>query len=253
MEAINWCGYNWKCAMEGGRLIHPKEPWMWYDHSQISIQDDGTLVLKMKERSAEVYDFEGNVYNPSLACGLIRSVEDFDYGTFSADIMLPKGTNLWPSFWISGSENWPPEIDIMEAWLNEKGKYFRWLIPQFPWVNPSWRTTTNVHYNTPNLKIDNCGSRNISWFKQRKDPSEQFIEYKCIWEPETITFFVNGKKTRTISGKICKYLTENLEHPDKTYKINVIFNVLCENPEKNKISLTQPMYIKDFKYEPLKK
>ena len=28
---LRWCGHDWECCMEGGRLIHPEKPWVWYD------------------------------------------------------------------------------------------------------------------------------------------------------------------------------------------------------------------------------
>ena len=212
-KIISWCDYNWKVSMEGGRLIHPDTPWMWMDESKVKIIKDNILQLTLGYNPTKVI-YEGKDYYPEIGCGLVRSLEDFDYGTFSAEVKLPSGCNLWPSFWITGSENWPPEIDIMEAWLDENYSCFKWFTPQFPWLNPGWRTTTNVHYNNKNIEHCQKGSRNISWFKQHKNPIEDFIEYKCVWEPDSITFYANNKKVRRITGKVCRYLTENLEHPE---------------------------------------
>ena len=33
--------------------------------------------------------------------------------------------------------------------------------------------------------------------------------------------------------------------------MNVVFNVLCENPEEYKVDMVQPMLIRNFKYEAL--
>ena len=248
---FNWCGYNWHSVMEGGRIIHPSYPWMWYDPNQILLAKGDVLEFFVKYKPAEIHHWDGKTYNPTMACGLIRSEEDFGYGTFSAEMMLPKGRNLWPSFWITGSANWPPEIDIMEAWLDDKGSYFHWFTPQFPWLNPSWKTTTNVHYNNTKLEHEQCGSRNISYCKQNFEPSESFVTYKCVWLPNSITFYANDKEVRKITGKVCEYLTENLEDKDKGWKMNVVFNVLCENPEEYKVDMVQPMLIRNFKYEAL--
>ena len=249
-NTFKWCGYNWKSSMEGGRLIHPKEPWMWIDKDQVKLVDKNTIELTLAY-NPNFIEFEGKEYYPSMGCGLIRSVEDFDYGTFSAEIKLPQGCNLWPSFWLTGSENWPPEIDICEAELVDTDNYFEWFTTYFPWLNPSWKTKTNAHYN--NKKIEHCqiGGRNVSWFKQCKEPSENFIEYKCEWKPDSITFYVNNKKVRRITGKVCKYLTENLTHPDKTYKMNAVFNLFCEDASNHYITLGKPMLIRNFKYEQL--
>ena len=62
--------------------------------------------------------YEGNDYTSAR----IRTQESFDLrgARFEARIRLPKGTGLWPAFWLLGStfeeEGWPScgEIDIME-------------------------------------------------------------------------------------------------------------------------------------------
>ena len=134
MKNIEWCGLHWKTEMEGHRIIHPDQPWMWYDGDQVLPSNDGTL------------SWDGKVYESELACGIIRSEEKIIYGDISADVKLPKGRNLWPSFWLTGAESWPPEIDILEAWSNSNGSYFRMTIPQPPYLVPSWKTTNNVHF-----------------------------------------------------------------------------------------------------------
>jgi hypothetical protein len=46
---------------------------------------------------------------------------------------------------------------------------------------------------------------------------------------------------------------ENLNHPDKSYKMDVIINVWCEDPQEFEVHLDTPMIIKNFKYEPYSK
>ena len=249
---FEWCGYHWKCSMEGDRIIHPSYPWMWYDNTQVMrIPDNGIELHITPDKGKTIKYWDGKIYNPTIACGLIRTEEEFGYGTFSIELQLPKGKNLWPSFWLTGSENWPPEIDIMEAWQDNKGSYFRWTIPQFPYINPSWRTTTNVHYKDTDMKNTNISSKNVSVFKQCKDPSEHFLEYKVVWLPNSITFYIDDTKVREVTGKVCEYLVSNLNHPDKSWKMNVVLNVFCENPDEYDIDMKVPMLIKDFKYEAL--
>lgn len=248
-NSFEWCGYRWKAAQEGGRLIHPSYPWYWYSLDTINVCQDGILELWIRENPKEIKYWDGTIYNPTIEAATMRSLEDFSYGTFEASIMLPHGTNLWPSFWTSGSGNWPPEIDILEAWSGDD-RYFKWFIPQPLYLSPSWRTTTNVHFNDLNLEHKSVGSRNISWFKQCKDPTENWITYKCEWKPDSITFYANDKEVRKVTGEACKNLVENLKTPEKGYRMNVLFNVWCENPKINKVTIKTPMKIKDFKYTP---
>lgn len=247
---FEWCGYNWKSEMEGNRIMKSSTPWFWYDSDSVLKTDDNVLEFHIKKNPREIHYYDGNTYYPEMACGIIRSVEEFGYGTFSAEIMLPEGNNLWPSFWLSGSGNWPPEIDIMEGWTGNNS-CFKFTTPYFPYINPSWRTTTDVHYNDELLEHKHVSSRNVSLFKQVKNPMYNFVKYECVWTESRIVFKVNGKTTRTIEGRVCEQLTKNIKNIDKGWKMNVIFNVFCENPQYNKVGMITPMLVKNFKYEQL--
>lgn len=251
-ETFNWCGYEWECCMEGKRIIHPDTPWYWMDKDKVQIEDNNTLVLSLRQSHNTVYHWRtSKEYNPTMACGTIRSVKPFSYGTFSADIKLPKGSGLWPSFWLSGEYCWPPEIDIMEAWCESKG-YFRLTTPQFPYINPSWKVTTNVHYNGDTMIKKDCGSRNISIFDLMKNPANNFVNYKVVWLPDSIKFYVNNELVRTINSSIANDLVMNTGVKDgNSHMMDVIFNVWCENPEEHNVNMNTPMYIKNFKYVPI--
>lgn len=255
---LNWCGYKWESVMEGGRRIHPGNPWMWYCDDCSWVDSDDVLHLKIEEKPIEIHHWDGKVYHPTIATGIIRSRRSFSYGTFSADVQLPEGTNLWPSFWTSGDKSWPPEIDIMEAWSDSHGKYFRWTIPQFPYLVPSWKTTTNIHYNTivdsegsyidGHYQKTSIGSRNVPWCKQHNNPSKNFINYKVEWFPDVVRFYANGKLVREVSGSVPNELTQNNSDPD--FRMDVIFNVWCENPDSCNVSMSREMLVKNFKYTP---
>lgn len=251
MKTFEWCRYNWTNEMEGHRIIQSKYPWYWYSIDTIMRDGTDTLELSIRKNPKDIKHYNGVTYHSLYEAATMRSLEDFGYGTFSCEMMMPTGRNLWASFWLSGSGNWPPEIDINEGESGEKSSYFRMIDTRFPWIKPSWRTTNNIHYRDENMDHRQAGQRNVSYIKQPKDSSKTFIEYKCEWRPEKITFYANGKITRTVAGYICKQLTENINNPEKGFKMNVIFNVWCDNPDCHDISMMQPMLIRNFKYKPL--
>lgn len=251
MSTFSWCGYNWHSKMEGGRIIHPDFPWCWYSSDTIMETESKTLELSIRRNEKEIQHWDHNIYRSTFEVATMRSIDSFSFGTFSAEIQLPSGKGLWPSFWLVGDGNWPPEIDIMEAWSG-CGNYLKLFIAQPPYVQVSWRTTTNVHYNDENMEHRSIGTRNIPWIKQTKNPEFNFIKYECEWLPDRITIKANGKKVREVKGDICKMLTENLINPSKECKMNVIFNVWCEDPDINEITMSHPMKIRDFKYVPNK-
>lgn len=251
-KSFNWCGFRWEPTMEGNRLIHPDNPWHWVDKEQIKTdpeETDDAIYLYIEPKPNDIKHWDGNTYHSLIGCGGFRSVRHFDYGTFSMDIKAPKGYNLWPSFWLSGDANWPPEIDAFEAWSYDNN-YFVWTQSRFPWLNPGWKTTNNIHYNNDDMEHAHIGSNNISIFKQPKNPTNHFINYKVEWFPDTITFYVNNKVVRKVKNEVCHQLVNNLNHPDKTYEMDAIINVWCENPEEFKVDMETPLVVKNFKYEP---
>ena len=248
---ITWSGYKWGAVMHG-TTIHPEQPWMWYSKECATVDEQGVLRLTMKKDPKEIKHWNGNTYNPKYAVGTLRSETAFDYGTFSADIMCPEGYNLWPSFWMTGKDAWPPEIDIMEAWSDDND-YFKWMIAQPPYILPSWRTTNNVHYNRMvegEYVRDSIGSRNASWFRQCKNPASNFINYECVWEPDRILIKANKRVLRTVSKKVANMLTENIKDGGG-HEMYVIFNLWIKNPDQYKIELYSDMQIKNFEYRPL--
>ena len=229
---IEFCNYKWTTAMEGGRIIHEQMPWMWYDCDAVYVED-GTAELNAYREPNTIHHWDGNTYRPTVACGLLRSVDTFGYGTYSADIKLPKGRNLWPSFWLVGEGKWPDngEIDIMEAWSNGIGSYYR-----FPLC---WRTTNNVHYSE-NDTHKQIGSKNVSLIKQPHNPTERFVNYSVEWRPNKLTFFVNGKVTREVGWDVCTYFARDRMH--------VVFDLWTDTEE---FTCDTPMKIRNFEYKPL--
>ena len=244
MKTFNLMGFDWQCCMEGGRIIHPDLPYVYYDENKISCQD-GVVRLELGTPSQpSVTYWDGTVYYPQYGGGLLRSVDTFSYGTFSAEILTPKGNGLWASFWLCGEGSWADhgEIDICEGYSDNN--YFRLFTPYFPWLNPSWKTTNNVHYCIDN-EHKQIGSRSVPIIKQPYNPTEDFIKYECRWTPDEIVIYVDGRKIRK-DTKAVKYFLH-----DQGDKMRVIFNVLCENPDNHEVSITTPMLIKNFKYQPL--
>lgn len=258
---IDFCNLQWTTAMEGGRQIHTEQPWMWYDEDCVKTSSkmvDGILIHKGSEQSdnnaeliatnkpKEIHHWDGKTYNPTVACGLLRSVDTFGYGRFSAEIMLPKGKNLWPAFWLvgDGKEDWPAcgEIDICEAWTNQFGGYYKMGKPQPPYFIPLnyWNTTTNVHWGKDKKHHESCGSRRLPIIFSLKRPAHNFVKYEVEWRPNTISFFANGHRVRTYGLEVAEHLLNK--------KMRVIFDLWTTQAQ---FSCDTPMKIRNFEYKSL--
>lgn len=243
MKTFNLMGFDWQCCMEGGRIIHEKQPYVLYDETEISAEKDVVKLTLGTPSQVAVEYWDGTIYYPQYGGGLIRSVETFSYGTFSAEICMPKGKGLWASFGLYGEGSWADhrEIDICEGYSDND--YFRLFTPYFPWLNPSWKTTNNIHYDNNGHK--QVGARNVPKCRQRYNPTDNFIKYECRWTPDEIVFCVDGKKVRKNTNAVKHFLH------DQGDRMRVVFNLLCENPDDHEISMETPMLIRNFKYQPL--
>ena len=235
-KTFYWQGQLWQCAMEGGRIIHPQEPWMWMDREQVWIGEsgEGSAILTMENKPKEVHFWDGQTYHPTIACGLMRTVDAFSYGRFSAEILLPQGRNLWPSFWLCGDGSWPDhgEIDVVEAYANKRGSYYRFPL--------SWNVTNNVHYSD-NGTHKQAKARGISMFCIGNPKKNcELVKYEVVWTDKEITLYANGKRVRAINKDIVKHLVGTRQR--------VIFNAFASN---GKAYMESPMIIDNFKYEPL--
>lgn len=239
---IDFCNLQWTTAMEGGRQIHTGQPWMWYDCD--AVYADGRTAELNAYKEPITITHEGKTYRPTVACGVIRSVDTFGYGRFSAEIMLPKGKNLWSAFWLvgEGKEDWPAvgEIDICEAWTNQFGGYYRCGTPQPPYVFPTWDTTTNVHWGKDKEHHESCGSRRLPIIFSLKRPAHNFVKYEVEWRQDIITFRVNGKTIRTYGYDVAKHLHDK--------RMNVIFDLWTTGED---FACDSPMKIRNFEYKPI--
>ena len=251
-EPFRWCNYEWSCKMEGGRIIHPEYPHTWYSDSDdvITRLRNGEMHLSYRNNPKEVKHWDGKVYHPTVERAIIRTKQHFDYGIFSIEAMMPKGLNICSAFWLSGFGNWPPEIDIFESWSDDCNYFHKWN-NHFPWFGSSWRTTYNVHYNDKKLIHRHLGSKNISTCKQKLDPTENWIKYECVWEPDKITFKANDVITKVVSKKYANWLTTNLKNPEKGHLMDVIIDINIDDPQIKPNKLEQPLKVRNFKYEPL--
>lgn len=48
--------------------------------------------------------------------------QNFTYGYFAVRSKNPSGPATWPAWWLTGKNNWPPEIDIFEMYGKVTGK-----------------------------------------------------------------------------------------------------------------------------------
>lgn len=198
MSNIQWQGYEWLTQERWGDY-HPDKPIVWYDPSQVIIEDE-TLKLGCTYNPKMVPFYENEVMGDMIipfGVGLISCTTPFSYGTFEIVAKLPnKQPYAWPAFWMYAFESWPPEIDVFESYSNKRGSYFNWNLEAL--IGRFWRCVTNIHLGeSPNNY--NLGGRRrwMGW----KDPSTRFITYTVEWFEDKIEIYYDGRSVRKITDE----------------------------------------------------
>jgi beta-glucanase (GH16 family) len=118
------------------------------------------------------------------------------YGYFEMEAKLPIGAGAWPAFWLLNSddiETAVPEIDIMEAYSGDTTGY--WADDQKHPIryNASW------FENGPNFEGDRDNHDPAT-----DDLSADFHKYAVKWEPDTVSYYFDGKLVGTSGVSMSK-------------------------------------------------
>lgn len=186
IEQINWSGYDWRLREEWGSY-HPDHTYKWTDPEATEIRSDGILDLKTRHNPRQF----GDLTIPT-GCGLVCSIEGFDFGTFEIEAQLPYGKNLWPAFWLSPLDQWPPELDVFEGYSKKNPNYRNFdLFNPFKW----YKIESNAFLSNPK-PYRMLGARRGFLLK---DPTKNFISYKVDWFPDKFVIYWDNRKVRTIT------------------------------------------------------
>lgn len=236
-KTINWSGYDWLTQERWGN-IHENKTICWYDPTAIEkiyqASGDDQLVLKTHKNPKHFPHLD---VTSNIGVGLVSNTTKFSHGYFEIEAKLPRGKHLWPAFWMWSWTDWPPEVDIFEAYTRKSNGYLTFNIK-----NPFgfWDVKTNVHLG------DYPGNYNLgakTHWMGFKDPSKHFIKYGCMWTPYSLDLYYNDNLVRTIDDE---KIMEQFKHTTMNVIINngVDRDVDVDNPPESE------MIVNYFTYEP---
>lgn len=243
-KQITFSGYEWRTSARYGRF-NRSNPYQWYADACVNIKNDCMLLDVQYEPKhfIEVIDGVEVQYCPDFAVGCVHCLEQFDFGTFEAECILPKGSNLWPAFWLSAWGSWPPEMDVFEGYSGNDGNYRTWFRPQFPWIWPTVNIETCTHYDkAPNNK--HLPVKRLSVCKWNTNPTNNLVKYKVVWMPDKIAYYHNDKLVNEVTDK--QILDQFAQ-----YKMCVIFDSFVRPSFRHiDLPIQQQFIVKSFKYTP---
>lgn len=206
---------NFYTTQPWGRY-EPSNPKQWYDDFAVKHTEWG---IELDVNSNLLIDKNTKI---NTGVGLVCSKFTTSYGLYIWNVNLPKGIALWPAIWLTNSKTWPPEIDVMEGYSDEKGM----------WGN---RLKTNIYYGeTPNQKsIRGAGH---GWLVDKN----KTINLKLLWLPNVIEIYYNNFLVRKITDPAV------LEWLNKEPSMYVIMNNAIIDKVENQIQ--EPFIIQSFQY-----
>ncbi len=151
---------NWTCETGAGGWGNAELQYYTARSQNVSVADGSLKITAIKE------SYSGASWTSARL--KTQGKKEFTYGKIQGRIKLPKGTGLWPAFWMLGSNissvSWPAcgEIDIMEH-INSDSN----VVGTIHWDyngHASWgQTTANNYWNNFNVDVTQWHVYEIEW------------------------------------------------------------------------------------------
>jgi beta-glucanase (GH16 family) len=178
----------WRIGQPWG-IFHPKALYQYYGEKSVYIKDN-SLVLNETYLPKEFTLEDGSKATIPYSVGLVSSKESFGYGFYEFEVSLPNGKALWPAAWLNGTTNWPPEIDIIEAYSDMKESYGQKL-------------QTNLFFGLSSAS-EMAGPRNNPVHN-----SLDRLKMSCWWTEDFVKIYYNGYLVRKVtSNNILKWFKD---------------------------------------------
>jgi beta-glucanase (GH16 family) len=190
---------NWKFEAGPGRFVggnQEAETYCAYKSDNAPCQQNapnayldgkGHLVIKAIKTDQTLAIPGKNFSSPVYTSARIDSLKSFRYGRIEANILVPTGQGVWPSFWALGvhdsTMNWPQigEMDIMEVWNPQPGTTT---------INPYMNHGSTHGPMQPGAKdayVDLTGTYSFS-----RPMQEELHQFAIEWSPGEIDFYCDG-------------------------------------------------------------
>lgn len=184
----------WQKGQPWGRF-HGQLPHQYYGDSEVFVRD-GILYLQNRYAPKSFRHGDSNIVIP-YGTGLINTFwsKQFTYGYFSIRSKNPPGPATWPAFWLTGKNNWPPEIDIFEMYGRCDGQTIH-------------EQTMTLHFGKIETNTKTLLTKSV---KLPPDTDTAFHIYSCLWEPGQVTFFTDGIKVRSM--KLNRWMEQFYREP----------------------------------------
>jgi len=184
----------WQIPLPWGRY-HFLQPLQSYADSEVFVKN-GVLILQNRHAPKKFPSGDTGIIIP-YGTGLINTAHSrtFQYGFFAIRSKNPSGPATWPAFWLTGKNNWPPEIDIYEMYGEKTGKTIH-------------RQTMTLHFGKIETRTKTLLMNAVTL---TPDTDTAFHIYACLWTPDRVVFYTDGVPVRSI--RMNKWMRQFYQEP----------------------------------------
>lgn len=218
----NWNGIEWRSHQPWG-TSHHQYPNVIYSDDCVVINKNNEVELTIKQK------------DDKILMGLLSSIKLFTYGTYTIEVEMPRGKNIWPALWLCRHKEWPPEIDIMEGYYNNRGNIEGFL---------QKRIESTLHYITDeDCLCHTTTSDKLNILQYSKIDWNRPMEYRLYWGKNQIRVdIIQDNKKHNLFKTTKKKILDKFNGNDWYFIMNL--HPIGDNP-----SVRKPFIIKKFKYE----
>jgi beta-glucanase (GH16 family) len=172
--------YPWEPSTTGCTNFSNQEV-EWYMPSQVQVTG-GVLHLIGQLEATEGTTETGAPEEYACRSGMITSYPgfQFEYGYVSIVAQIPTGPGNWPGLWMAASNfQWPPEIDILEAWgppISVAGVFY----------HPVGEPQELIHLSAATMASLSTG----------------FHTFSLLWTPQELIWYLDNVPVMTITANI---------------------------------------------------
>ena len=122
--------------------------------------------------------------------GAITTNAAFVGGYYEARIMSPKGTGLWPAFWLTSAVGWPPEWDIVEL----------------PFTTGTIYQSVHTAKNGSSFVSGVDSNQQYTSALGAPNPYTGYVIYGLKWTATDLYYYVNGVMTQHYTVSSSNYV-----------------------------------------------
>jgi beta-glucanase (GH16 family) len=161
----NWAAPGQGCSNNGGLELE------WYEPGNVAIEGGYANLVARRQTREKGFPYTSGLIETG-GTPTTKATFAFLYGYAEIRARLPRGTGMWPAFWLLQTNNaWPPEIDIME---------WQGVAPKGDVVTIHWKDAAGNH------------QQNSSVYLAAAPLWRSYHTYGVDWEPDAVTWYLDG-------------------------------------------------------------